>query len=58
MIVRSEDEVQSLTRGAIHTALSGRPGPVYLEVSTDLLDRPASGSGKEDSGKGDEGEGG
>ena len=52
MIVRSEDEVQALTREAIHTALSERPGPVYLEVSTDLLDRPISGQGKEDSGKG------
>jgi acetolactate synthase-1/2/3 large subunit len=57
MTVRSEDEVQALTREAIHIALSGRPGPVYLEVSTDLLDRPISGERKEDSGKRDKGEG-
>jgi acetolactate synthase-1/2/3 large subunit len=42
MTVRSESEVQVLTREAIRTALSGRPGPVYLEVSTDLLDAPVS----------------
>ncbi len=53
MIVRSGDEVQALTRRAIHTALCGRPGPVYLEIPTDLLDSPISGHGKEDSGKGD-----
>ena len=57
MTVRSENEVQALTREAIHTALSGRPGPVYLEVSTDLLDRPISSEVDEDSGKGDEGGG-
>ncbi len=57
MTVRSEDEAEALTREAIHTALSGRPGPVYLEVSTDLLDRPIPGGVKGDSGKGDEGEG-
>ena len=42
MTVRSESEVQALMREAIRTALSGRPGPVYLEVSTDLLDTPVS----------------
>ncbi|NIR12981.1 MAG: hypothetical protein GWN86_03105, partial [Desulfobacterales bacterium] len=43
MIVRSGDEVQALTRRAIHTALCGRPGPVYLEIPADLLDSPISG---------------
>ena len=46
--VRSEKEIPSATRKAIHTALSGRPGPVYLEVPTDLLDRPLSGEAGED----------
>lgn len=41
--VRSESEIQALTRKAIHTALSGRPGPVYLEVPTDLLDKKVPG---------------
>lgn len=54
--VRSEDEVRALTREAIHIALSGRPGPVYLEVSTDLLGRPITEEGRENSGKGDAGE--
>ncbi len=54
MTVRSEDEAQDFTREAIHRALSGRPGPVYLEVSTDLFDRPISGGVKECSRKGDE----
>jgi acetolactate synthase-1/2/3 large subunit len=40
--VQSENEVEALTREAIHTALSGRPGPVYLEVPTDVLDRSIS----------------
>ncbi|UCB47575.1 MAG: thiamine pyrophosphate-binding protein, partial [Deltaproteobacteria bacterium] len=57
MTVRSEDEAQTFTREAIHTALSGRPGPVYLEFSTDLLDRSVSAGVKEDSGKEHGGEG-
>lgn len=36
--VRSKNDLSSLTREAIDIALSGRPGPVYLEVPTDLLD--------------------
>ncbi|UCF55804.1 MAG: thiamine pyrophosphate-binding protein [Deltaproteobacteria bacterium] len=44
--VRSENEVQAFTQEAINTALSGRPGPVYLEVPTDLLDRPISRGGE------------
>jgi thiamine pyrophosphate-dependent acetolactate synthase large subunit-like protein len=55
--VQSENEVQALTREAIHTALSGRPGPVYLEVPTDLLDRSISSReerGPEGKGRGDD----
>ena len=53
--VQSENEVQALTREAIHTALSGRPGPVYLEVPTDLLDRSISAG--EDRGSKEQGSG-
>lgn len=53
IVVRLEDDVQALTGRAIHTALSGRPGPVYLEVPADLLDRPVSGHKKEDPEEGD-----
>jgi len=46
--VRSEKEIPSGIREAIHTAISGRPGPVYLEVPTDLLDRPIPGEADKD----------
>jgi acetolactate synthase-1/2/3 large subunit len=42
ILVRSEHDIQDLTREALHIALSGRPGPVYLEVPFDLLDKQAS----------------
>ena len=35
--VRQGDDIHALTRDAIRVALSDRPGPVYLEVPTDLL---------------------
>ena len=37
--VRSESELKSLVQKAIQIALSGRRGPVYLEVPLDLLDK-------------------
>jgi thiamine pyrophosphate-dependent acetolactate synthase large subunit-like protein len=43
ILIRSEDDIQDLTQEAIHIALSGRPGPVYLEVPFDLLDKKISG---------------
>jgi len=43
--VRSEGDIEAMTREAIHRARSGRPGPVYLEVPTDLLEKPMSGGG-------------
>ncbi len=39
--VRQGDDIHAFTTEAIHTALSGRPGPVYLEVPTDLLNEPS-----------------
>lgn len=42
--VRTEDDIRVLTRDAVRTALSQRTGPVYLEVPTDLFDRPVSGA--------------
>ena len=41
--VRSEREIYSQTLTAVKTALSGRPGPVYLEVPLDLLDKAVRG---------------
>ena len=35
--VRQGDNIHAMTREAIRVALSDRPGPVYLEVPTDLL---------------------
>ncbi len=35
--VRPGDNLHDMTREAIRTALADRPGPVYLEVPTDLL---------------------
>jgi len=43
--VRQGDDTQALTKEAIRTALVGRPGPVYLEVPTDLLNEPSADSG-------------
>ena len=37
--VRAKSEAQDLTRRALATALLGRPGPVYLEIPTDLLNQ-------------------
>jgi len=39
--VRAKSEVADLTRGALETSLTGRPGPVYLEIPTDLLNMEA-----------------
>ena len=39
--VRAKSEVEDLTRGALETSLTGRPGPVYLEIPTDLLNMEA-----------------
>ena len=36
-LVRNLSEVESQTRKAIHTAQTGRPGPVYLEIPTDFF---------------------
>jgi acetolactate synthase-1/2/3 large subunit len=38
---RTVEDVHGLVPRAVETALSGRPGPVYLEVPTDLWDREA-----------------
>ncbi|HUU80860.1 MAG TPA: thiamine pyrophosphate-binding protein [Acidobacteriota bacterium] len=52
--IRSGDNIKALTRKAIEYALTGRPGPVYLEVPTDLLDKAppeTCGSVEQDGGK-------
>jgi acetolactate synthase-1/2/3 large subunit len=36
---RNAEDVRTLTKEAVRTAVSGRPGPVYLEVPTDLWDQ-------------------
>ncbi len=38
--VRVEEDVAPMTRDALEALLQGRPGPVYLEVPTDLLRSP------------------
>ena len=35
--VRTISDVEGMTRRALETALTGRPGPVYLEIPTDLF---------------------
>ena len=35
--VRDISDVEDMTRKALETALTGRPGPVYLEIPTDLF---------------------
>ncbi|MBW2346476.1 MAG: thiamine pyrophosphate-binding protein [Deltaproteobacteria bacterium] len=42
-VARSPEDVVPKTRQALRAALSGRPGPVYLELPTDLLDRQVPG---------------
>ena len=45
IVAERADDLYAATRRAIHLALSGRPGPVCLEVPTDLMtaqDTPAS----------------
>jgi acetolactate synthase-1/2/3 large subunit len=37
LCARPSDDFYALTQQAVTTALSGRPGPVYLEAPTDLL---------------------
>ncbi|MDZ7695820.1 MAG: thiamine pyrophosphate-binding protein [Deltaproteobacteria bacterium] len=39
--VRSPEELVSSVHASIRTVFSGRPGPVYLEIPTDLLRKPA-----------------
>lgn len=41
--VRPEDDIGLLVRRAMHTALSQRRGPVYLEIPEDILYGPHSG---------------
>jgi acetolactate synthase-1/2/3 large subunit len=36
-VARNASDVASMAREALRTAQTGRPGPVYLEVPTDLL---------------------
>ena len=43
--IRPGDNIQVMTQRAIDLALSQRPGPVYLEVPTDLLDKSISKAG-------------
>jgi acetolactate synthase-1/2/3 large subunit len=38
--VRQGDDIREMTRQAVRKALADRPGPVYLEVPTDLLTAP------------------
>lgn len=44
---RSGDNIGAVTQEAIDIALSGRPGPVYLEIPTNLLGNSPHGEGKE-----------
>ena len=39
--VRDRSEVEDLTRRALKTSLTGRPGPVYLEIPNDLFNMEA-----------------
>jgi acetolactate synthase-1/2/3 large subunit len=43
--IRQGDDTWAVTKEAIRTSLSGRPGPVYLEIPTDLLSEPSVDSG-------------
>jgi acetolactate synthase-1/2/3 large subunit len=38
--VRQGDDIREMSRQAVRRALADRPGPVYLEVPTDLLTEP------------------
>jgi thiamine pyrophosphate-dependent acetolactate synthase large subunit-like protein len=40
LLVRSGKTIRDMTQQAVDIALSGRPGPVYLEIPTDLLGKP------------------
>lgn len=40
-VVRSSEQLVSSVRASIHAVFAGRPGPVYLEIPTDLLRKPA-----------------
>jgi len=42
ILVRSGEDLPDRTLEAISIALSGRPGPVYLEIPTDILKKPIS----------------
>jgi len=44
--LRTGDDVRTMVPLAVQTALSGRPGPVYCEVPTDLWDREVSKNGE------------
>jgi acetolactate synthase I/II/III large subunit len=39
--VKSADEIETDTVSALESAISGRPGPVYLEIPTDILSSPS-----------------
>jgi acetolactate synthase-1/2/3 large subunit len=43
--IRPGDNIHDMTSAAIRTALGDRPGPVYLEVPTDLLLEPSTPTG-------------
>jgi len=42
-IVRAEEDIENLTWEALNILHPGRPGPVYLEVPTDLMNREIGG---------------
>jgi thiamine pyrophosphate-dependent acetolactate synthase large subunit-like protein len=42
LLVRSGEEIRDMTQQAVDIALSGRTGPVYLEIPTNLLRKPIS----------------
>ena len=47
--IRSADQVEALTRKALHIATEGRPGPVLLDFPKDLQAEPVPASGPSDS---------
>lgn len=49
ILIREGDGIEDRVHEAIETALSGRPGPVYLEVPFDLLKKDFSAREREDS---------
>lgn len=39
--VKTADDMEADVVNALHASISGRPGPVYLEIPTDILSRPS-----------------